>query len=189
MPFQGPFVHQKCPFAFLWYAAPIFCIMPCNCFKPYFIFIQVCSSKRSNEKGNRKKLFSREKVLTYDSAIPLLALFLIRHLWAEKCLKTSLGLRWNKVKNLRTMVLLSFKFSFIWLHRKSTHMGKTKFQTSWQRTRPWLVADKSNVYGARCAACNTTLNIQSGVGINESHKITNYTTKISRSWRKGRQSL
>ena len=51
-------------------------------------------------------------------------------------------------------------------------MGKTKFQTSWQRTRPWLLADKSSVYGASCAACNTTLNIQSGVGIIESHEIT-----------------
>ena len=52
-------------------------------------------------------------------------------------------------------------------------MGKTKFQTSWQRSRPWLVADKNNVYGACCIACNTTLNVQYGVGMIESHEITN----------------
>lgn len=51
-------------------------------------------------------------------------------------------------------------------------MGKTKFQTSWQTNRPWLVKDKDNIYAAHCTACNSHLNIQAGVGIVKSHENT-----------------
>ena len=36
---------------------------------------------------------------------------------------------------------------------------------SWQQNRPWLVPDKSNVYLTRCTACNSSLNVGSGVGV------------------------
>ena len=49
-------------------------------------------------------------------------------------------------------------------------MGRTKFQTSWQQNQPWLVPDESNVYLVRCAACNLSLNVESGVGVIQRHE-------------------
>lgn len=45
-------------------------------------------------------------------------------------------------------------------------MGKTKFQT-------WLVRDKSNVYLARCTACNSSLNVEFGIGVIQRHEKVN----------------
>ena len=46
----------------------------------------------------------------------------------------------------------------------------------WQQNRPWLVPDKSNVYLARCTACNSSLNLESGVGVTQRNEklINNY---------------
>ena len=49
-------------------------------------------------------------------------------------------------------------------------MSKTKFQTSWQQNRPWLVPFKSNVCLVRCTACNSSLNVVSGVGVIQRHE-------------------
>ena len=49
--------------------------------------------------------------------------------------------------------------------------GKTKFQSKWQDTRPWLRPQKGNIYGAFCTACNTTITVSSGVGNVQKHEI------------------
>ena len=38
-------------------------------------------------------------------------------------------------------------------------MGKTKFQSSWQNDRPWLVPVKNNIYEAECRICGDTLDV------------------------------
>ena len=49
-------------------------------------------------------------------------------------------------------------------------MGKTKFQDSWEKVHPWLVSVKTDVYKAKCTACNKILNVESGVGIIKQHE-------------------
>ena len=49
-------------------------------------------------------------------------------------------------------------------------MGKTKFQESWKKNRPWLQASKDSIYKARCTACNKDMSTESGIGVIERHE-------------------
>ena len=44
-------------------------------------------------------------------------------------------------------------------------IGKTKFQSSWRKDRPWLVSVKNSVYEAMCRVCADNLNVTSGTGV------------------------
>ena len=49
-------------------------------------------------------------------------------------------------------------------------MGKTNFQNSWKKDRPWLVHVKNNVYEAMCRVCGGNLNVTSTVGVIKTHE-------------------
>ena len=49
-------------------------------------------------------------------------------------------------------------------------MGKTKFQNSWKKDRPWLIPVKNNVYEAMCRVCGDNLNIRSGIRVIKTHE-------------------
>ena len=42
-------------------------------------------------------------------------------------------------------------------------MGKVKFQSSWQKSRPWLKPQKDKVHYAVCTVCDTELDISAGI--------------------------
>lgn len=53
---------------------------------------------------------------------------------------------------------------------RSVKMGKTKFQESWKKNRPWLRAATDSIYKARCTACKKDMSTESGVGVIERHE-------------------
>ena len=49
-------------------------------------------------------------------------------------------------------------------------MGKTNFQNSWKKDRPWLVHVKNNVYEAMRTVCGGNLNVASTIGVIKTHE-------------------
>ena len=52
-------------------------------------------------------------------------------------------------------------------------MGKTKFQSSWQDTHPWVKKCSTSLHHANCIFCGTTINISAGVTQLQLHEKTN----------------
>ena len=59
-------------------------------------------------------------------------------------------------------------------------MGKSKFQSSWQDTQPWVKKCSTCLHHENCIFCGTTINISAGVIQLQLHEKANKISKMKR---------